>query len=475
MRKFHIISMGIALSLIAAAAGALAAPVANRPNIIVIFSDDQGFADLGCQGVRNDVRTPHLDALARSGIRMTHGFVTAPQCEPSRAGLLSGRYQQFVGVDNNLAGTMQPNIPTIASRLRAAGYVTGTVGKWGVGGGPNWQDILNQREVSVRPGDLPLLPGARGFDDYFSGVQTLFVASFNLAGETISNAPVIVRDDRYRVEVQNEGAVAFIKRHGRGDKPFFLYFAPYAPHVPLAAPQKYLDRFAAVKDESRRTGLAMISCVDDGVGQIMATLREYHLETNTLVWFISDNGAPRNNGSLNEPWGGWKGSLLDGGIRVPFVVSWPGRLPAGQTYPALVSTLDVLPTSLAAAGITHPQGPLDGTNLLPYLCGEKKSEPRDALLFRWSGQAAIRLKEWKFIRTGERRLLYNLVADAGETKDVHAEQPELAAALERRLAEWLAQLPEVAREAPPRRPGPRRSAGPAKPADGTELTQPAPE
>jgi arylsulfatase A-like enzyme len=432
--------------LVNASRAAAASP--TRPNVIVVFTDDQGFADLGCQGVRSDVKTPNIDSLARSGIRMTHGYVTAPQCEPSRAAILSGRYQQFVGVENNLAGTMHSGIPTIASRLKAAGYVTGMVGKWGVGGGPTWQDIMSKSVPPVRPADLPLLPGARGFVDYFSGVQTLYVASYDLAGKTITNAPVMLRDDRYRVEVQNEAAVAFIERHAKDSQPFFLYFAPYAPHVPLAAPQKYLDRFPNVKDVTRRTGLAMISCIDDGVGQILATLRERHLETNTLVWFISDNGAPRNNGSLNEPLGGWKGSLLDGGVRIPFLVSWPGKLPAGKVYDSPVSSLDVLPTSLAAAGVTKVDGPLDGVNLLPFLRGENKSDPHEALFFRWSGQSAIRVKDWKLLRTGARHMLFNLTTDPGEKTDVRAEQPELSAALDKRLGDWLATLPEIKPDTP---------------------------
>ena len=428
--------------------------VLSRPNIIVIFTDDQGYADLGCQGVDDAVRTPHLDALAARGIRCTSGFVTAPQCKPSRVGILCGVQQQKAGVETNTAGQLRAGIPTIASRLREAGYHTAAVGKWGVGGAPNWQDIRSGKIPAPDPAEAPWQPAARGFEDYFSGVQTLYLTNLDLKGQPRPGAPAIIREDRYRLEVQNEVAAGFIDRAATLEKPFFLYFAPYAPHVPLTAPEKYQARFPEVRDKERRTCLAMMSCLDDGVGAILEALRRHQLEQKTLIFFISDNGAPRNNGSSNAPFLGYKGTLLDGGVRVPFLVAWPGSLPAGTTYEPMVSSLDVLPTCLAAAGVRPPQDELDGVNLLPHFKGEAEGPPREHLFFAWNGRAAVRGKEWKLVRRGGRNQLFSLVVPAAEERDVSADHPEIVARLSAKLEAWLQTLPKI--EAPPPRKGKQR-------------------
>lgn len=415
---------------------------AKKPNIIVIFSDDQGYADLGCQGVDKAPVTPNIDALAARGIRFTSGFVTAPQCEPSRTALLSGVYQQKAGVDNNLAGDMKPGIPTIASRLKEAGYLTGTVGKWGVGGEPKWAQILNKTTPSLAAADAPLQPAARGFDSYFTGVQTLYIANRDRAGKPIT--PTILRDEDYRVEVQNDAAVSFLDSSLGGDMPVFLYFAPYAPHVPLAAPAKYLDRFKHIPDNTRRTGLAMISCVDDGVGAIVNTLEKHKALDNTLIFFLSDNGAPRNNGSSNAPLVGMKGSLLDGGIRIPFIVSCPSILPKGVTSDAMVSSLDIIPTCLSAAGKPIPTSGLDGHDILPLLKGETQSSPHAELFFSWSGQSAVRTKTWKLIRNAaDIENLHSVATPEGEKTNVISSNPEIAKDLATKLDAHLATLPKI--------------------------------
>ena len=433
----------------------------ERPNIIVIFTDDQGYTDLGCQNIRDDVRTPHIDGLAESGIRMTNGFVTAPQCMPSRVGLLTGRYQQYAGVETNRTGiqpskvaSMLPNVDTIASYLQKAGYTTGMAGKWGVGGGPVRTQSGTQPpgQLGLPKRDLPLLPAARGFDEYLSGVSNVYVASHEPDGTPVDSAPKIITDKRYRVEVQADAALSFVNRHANDDQPFFLYYAPYSPHAPFEAPDSYLAKFAHVKDARRRVCLAMMACVDDSVGRIVDSLKEHEIDGNTLVWYISDNGAPTNGGGLNLPLGGAKGSLLDGGIRVPFIISWPGHLPVNTEYNQMVSTLDVLPTCLSVAGVNDVPERLDGVNLLPFLAGDQATAPHDFLFFRWtfqgSEQAAIRAADWKLIRSNANTRLFDLSSDVGEEHNVASAKADIAKNLETKLTGWLQTLPAAA--APPK-------------------------
>ncbi|MEM6362938.1 MAG: sulfatase-like hydrolase/transferase [Planctomycetota bacterium] len=438
----------------------------SRPNIIIIFTDDQGFADLGCQGMRDDVRTPHIDRLAKRGIRMINGFVTAPQCMPSRVGILTGRYQQHSGIETNRTATkpnkavsMTPNVETIASHLKRAGYTTGMSGKWGVGGGPSRMQRSPQ-VFDLPKRELSLLPAARGFDEYFSGTSHVYVASHQLDGIQINDSPTLITDDRYRVEVQSEAAVGFIRRHANDEQPFFLYYAPYSPHAPFEAPQHYLDQFDHIDNPKRRVCLAMMACVDDSVGRLIDVLRQHEIEDNTLIWYVSDNGAPGNGGGLNLPLGGGKGSLLDGGIRVPFIASWPGHLPEGVEYEPMVSTLDIFPTCLAVAGVKELPERLDGVDLLPFLGKRQNNPPHSHLFFRWTfrgvERAAIRSSDWKLLRSARQHRLFDLRNDPSERKDVAADHPDVTRDLSARLNEWLLTIP-VAANPPKRLAQPRSS------------------
>ncbi|QDU40896.1 Arylsulfatase precursor [Maioricimonas rarisocia] len=401
-----------------------------RPNVIVIFSDDHGYADLSCQGVFDDVRTPHIDSLAAGGVRMTSGYVTAPQCVPSRAGLLAGQYQNRFGVESNGVPLDGFNaLQTIAERLKGAGYATGMTGKWHLG-------------------PQPQIP-THGFDDvYYKNANRPGWANFNLDGSDREPGPEDSK--RYHLDVNSAAACAFIRRHH--DEPFFFYCAYRAPHVPLDAPPKYLSRFPGEMPERRRKALAMISAMDDGVGQMLATLREHDLEERTLIFFIGDNGAPLKihkhdapgrgagwDGSLNDPLNGEKGMLSEGGIRVPFVAYWKGTLPAGLNYDHPVISLDVAATAVALAGLpADPQ--LDGVNLIPHLTGEEEAPPHETLFWRWISQSAVREGKWKYLRGGAREYLFDLDADPEEKHDLLAEHPEIAARLEEKLAMWAGQL-----------------------------------
>jgi len=283
----------------------------------------------------------------------------------------------------------------------------------------------------------------------------------NLKGQDV--APSIQKDKEYHVDMISSFASSFIKRFK--DQPFFFYLACRAPHVPLDPTPKYLKRFPGKMPERRRKALAMISAVDDGVGQIMNTLRDQGLEDNTLIFFISDNGAPLKihkkdapggglgwDGSLNDPMNGEKGMLTEGGIRTPFVVYWKGVIPGGQTYSNPVISLDVAATANALAKL--PDDPvLDGVNLIPYLTGKNKSVPHERLYWRWSGQAAIRKGNWKYLIGGKREYLFDLASDKEEKNNLLQENQELARQLRSDLETWSQSLQ------PPGLPAKNTSAG----------------
>ncbi len=433
----------LAVLLLAPLAGLHAAsvpPSGAKPNIILIYSDDHGWADLGAQGVDQHIRTPHLDQLARDGVRFARGYVSAPQCVPSRAGLITGRYQQRFGVEDNLKGPLPLAELTIAERLRVAGYVSCQVGKWHLE--PTRKTASQGADAAFDGGARAFLPLGQGFDEYFTGPMNSFVASHDLQGNPLTGAPQTLTDKRFRCVWQTDAAVSFITRHQRD--PFFLYLAYYTPHVPLESPEPWYSRTPAHLPQERRQALAMIAAMDDGIGRIRATLHERGMDTNTFIIFIGDNGAPLKhgawNGSLNLPLVGEKGMLTDGGVRTPFVAAWPGTLPAGKMYEPPVINLDVAATVVALAGL--PSDPeLDGVNLMPFLLGERSGPPHGALFWRWRSQAAVLDGHWKLILLGSQRYLFDLDSPEGETSNRLGEHPQIAAGLEAKLMVWNATLP----------------------------------
>ena len=422
--------------LLALLLASLAAHAADKPNIILIYSDDHGWADLGIQGSDQDIRTPHLDAMARDGVRFTRGYVSAPQCVPSRAGVLTGRYQQRFGVEDNNKGPLPLAELTIAERLKAAGYVTGQVGKWHldlVGGKKGEKGLRMSKEH---------MPHAQGFDEYFRGELRQFYASHDLQGKPYADAPHLVADNRFRVVVQTEAALSFLdRRAAQPAQPFFLYLAYYAPHVPLESPEPWFSKTPAHLPKERRQALAMMAAMDEGIGQLRAKLKATGQDQNTLIFFIGDNGAPLGkawDGSLNTPLIGQKGMLSEGGIRTPFVATWPARLPAGKVYDQPVSSLDVAATAVAAAGL--PKAPeLDGTDLVPFAAGQNTGAPHERLFWRWGSQAAVLEHPWKLVRLGDREeMLFDVTQPDGENlaKNQAKARPEIVARLRTALKAW---------------------------------------
>lgn len=419
----------------------------ERANILVIFTDDQGYADLGVSGILGDVHTPNLDQLAADGVRLTSGYATAPQCTPSRAGLLTGRYQQKFGLDDNTNTPMPLTQSTLANRLQDAGYATGMAGKW------HLEVDINSKAFDASSMPLaertPYFPDERGFDDVYFGYTNTWWTNYDLAGKTV---PIAYRKNQdYRLDVTTDAGLAFIERHKQ--EPFFLYMSYYAPHVPLLATEKYLSRHENVANNRRKHALAMISAIDDGVARLRENLADNGLSDNTLIFFISDNGAPLGlhkldqpiddhtgiwDGSLNEPWVGEKGMLAEGGIRVPYLVAWPDNLPTNSVLDNAVSTLDVAATSLAVAGIGEV-AEMDGENLLPYLRGENFDLENRPLYWRFWNQAAIRKGNWKYLSAGDREYLFDL-GNNHEHENLINRHPNIAAQLKTQLGDWSKEL-----------------------------------
>ncbi len=407
--------------------------IVAAPNIIVFYSDDHGHADLGAYGAVTDVRTPNLDALARSGVLATNGYSTAPQCVPSRGGLMVGKFQGRFNLDNNNSSLDGFNKETtIATRLQKAGYATAQFGKWHLG---------PATEITKH-----------GFMHVFSqNAQRPFFSNITLGGKDKpmgESAPTA-----YHVDGCSQAAAAVIERYK--DQPFFLYVAYRAPHTPLDAPKKYTDRFPGEMPERRRQALAMIAAMDDGVGLVTSTLKKHGLTDKTLIFFVGDNGAPLKihkidsplhgdaggwDGSLNTPLNGEKGMLAEGGMSTPFVVAWPGSIPGGQTYDHPITALDIAATAVAVAGVHVEKGDLDGVNLLPHLKGEANSPPHDSLYWRWMAQSAIRESNWKLLRGGEREYLYDLSLDREEKNNLVSRHPDIANRLRAKLKTWADNL-----------------------------------
>lgn len=425
------------------------------PNIIVILTDDQGYADVGFNG-STEIPTPNIDRIAYEGVRFDQGYVSFPVCGPSRAGLLTGRYQSRFGYDLNASeNPRDPNagLPlsenTIADVLKPAGYTSAIIGKWHMGNHPNFH------------------PFERGFDEFYgftNGGHNYFldrlrpipIDEAKNGGELYQTWLMVGREQvetsGYLTDWLSDKAVDFVER--RKDEPFFLYLAYNAPHVPMQATQKYLDRFAHIEDERRRTYAAMISAVDDGVGDLLNKVDELGLAEDTIVFFLSDNGGPQQraaNGSINLPLRGGKGHLYEGGIRVPFAMRWTGRIPAGMDYPHPVIALDIMATATAVNGITPPAtSALDGANLVPFLAGNMGNRmPHQQLFWRYPkntrdnaqiGRRAAVEGSDKFVQYQRNRMLFDLEQDIGEQNNLRRSNPKRLSEIEEAWQDWNAQM-----------------------------------
>lgn len=449
---------------------------ADRPNVLVILADDLGYGELGCQG-NPQIPTPHIDSIAAQGVRFTNGYVTAAFCSASRAGLLTGQYQTRFGYEFNPIGPRNEDpdagLPvgqkTLADALHDVGYTTGLIGKWHLGGTARYH------------------PHRRGFDEFFGfmheghyfvpppfdGVSTMLRRK-SLPGNqrgrwTSADGRMVytthmghdepdydadnplyrggqpVQEHEYLTDAFTREAVSFIDRNA--DRPFFLYLAYNAVHSPLQGAEKYMQRFAHIDDIHRRIFAAMLSNLDDSVGSVLEALDKHHLDRRTLVFFLSDNGGPtRELTSSNLPLRGGKGSMYEGGIRIPFLARWPGKIPPATVYHPPVISLDIFGTALELAGASEEKsGSIDGVNLLPFLQGNATEVPHETLFWRTGDKAALRQNSWKLLRNPGRGQsadwqLYDLANDPSEQTNLAAthaaELNELTAVWE----EWNLQM-----------------------------------
>lgn len=423
--------------------GELLAALALKPNIVFIISDDAGYADFGFNG-GVQIPTPHLDRLAKEGVVCRQGYVSASVCCPSRAGLITGRYQQRFGAECNVPTIPTPGFSkddfglelsetTMGDDLRRAGYRTMLLGKWHLGDLPKYH------------------PMKRGFDEFYGflgGSRSYWpIKKYN-------NHASMWRDDKpideekeieYLTDDLTDAAIEFIERNKKD--PFFVYLSYNAVHSPMHAKEEDIEQMSEITPKKRRIYAAMTKSMDENVGRVTKALRDLKLEDNTMVVFVNDNGGAMGNSSDNRPLRGAKGSYWEGGIRVPFTVKLPGRIKANAEFDKPVSTLDLLPTFLAVAGGKHEGKELDGVNLLPYLTGENKETPHEYLFWRLWRAAAVRKGKWKLIRIAsdplekERKLLapailIDMEKDPAETSNVAKDNPEVTANLLAALNGW---------------------------------------
>ena len=405
----------------------------NKPNVIVIVVDDAGYADFGCYGSK-EIPTPNIDQIAKKGTLFTDAYVTASVCAPSRAGLLTGLYQQRFGFEHNTSTKpalgytladigMAKNIPTIGNQMKANGYRTIAIGKW-------------------HQGDAePYFPLNRGFDEFYGfvgGHRSFFAYNKTPSRETalFDNRQIVPESQvTYLTDMFTDKASDFIRKNK--SNPFFMYLAYNAVHTPVNAKKELMQQLANLP-EGRRAYAAMMVSLDEGVGKVMQTLKDQQLEENTLVFLINDNGAATNNGADNGKLRGLKGSKWEGGIRVAFLMQWPGKVPTGYTYHNMVSSLDILPTAVAVAnGKFVDKFVPDGKNLLPYINGSTTKKPHDILFWRRGVAAAVRQDNWKLIRAGDNPiLLFDLKKDTSETTNLATKNPAKVRQLLNSLKDW---------------------------------------
>ncbi len=404
-----------------AAIRAGAAPV-RRPNVLLIVSDDQGYGDISCYEHPKEVKTPHMDRIGRSGTRFEQGYANAYVCAPSRAAILTGTYPQrygFYTASDSRVGLPLSQV-TLADVLKKEGYATGALGKWHLG---------------IEPAYHPM---KRGFDEFYGFLGHGAHDYYDLK-KTGENYNSILRgyepidETGYLTDNLGREAVAFIARNEK--KPFFLYLAFNAVHAPMEAPPEVIRKYDT-GNPKRDILMAMLECENNAIGKVLDELDRRKLSDNTIVVFVSDNGGARANSSNNGILRDFKQSVYEGGIRIPFMISWPGHVPRDKVSKEPVIFADIMPTIAAAVGARMPAG-REGRNMLPILTGKAKGPLHDSLY--WDGaeeKTAIRSGRWKLVNNGGKIELFDLDADPGEKTDQAAAKPEVAAQLRQKFEVW---------------------------------------
>jgi arylsulfatase B len=426
-------------SLPAALAGSALAANPSKPNVLIFLADDLGWNDVGYHG--SEVRTPNIDRLASEGIKLERAY-SCPVCSPTRCGLMTGRSPVRLGLGNTVIRPWSDfGVPLrerfLPQAFKDAGYQTGMAGKWHLG---------HSRRA--------FLPISRGFDQTYghvNGAIDYFHHDREGGLDWARNGKSVV-EEGYSTSLLGNDAVRFIKQRDR-NRPFFFYLPFNSPHAPLQAPAEYLDKYASISDQRRRTFAAMVSAMDDSIGRVLSTLKDEGLAENTLVLFFSDNGGPVALGANNMPFRGAKASTFEGGTRVPTVMRWPGRIKAGSKSEQVISVIDYFPTLTSAAGIAPGNTlPFDGLNVWTSISGGKISARENLFLSVESAGAfrtSLRHREWKLVREvprgGEARsYLFHIEEDPTEKNDLSAKNPKVAAELLALTEKWQALQPSDA-------------------------------
>ncbi|MBW2061788.1 MAG: sulfatase-like hydrolase/transferase [Deltaproteobacteria bacterium] len=452
-RQFLQLAGAGAVSLLSPGLG-MAQAVSRKPNIVVILADDLGYCDTELYGC-DRIPTPNIKSIAEKGVLFTDGYVTNPVCSPSRASFLTGRYQQRFGFEYNTGPLRRDfsdglGLPlaeiTLPDTLKKAGYTTGMVGKWHLGTRPKFHPIrrgFDEFFGFTFGGNMYIDPNRPDVRNYFRNGRTNMPdwngrSRFN----PIVRGATVVEEEDYLTDAFTREAVAFIEHHHK--EPFFLYVPYNAPHTPLQATLKYYNRFPHIKDERERIYAAMVSALDDGVGEILRKIRQHGLEKDTMVIFLSDNGcALYTKACSNLPLRLGKMAQFEGGVRVPFAMMWPGHMPAKRVYDSPVSALDIFPTTIAAAnGEISTDSQVDGVNLLPYLNNKLHSAPHEYLFWRNGPNWAVRKGNWKLFAAEGHYWLYDLSKDLGEMTNLAEKQADVRKGLQAAFEKWNAQLKE---------------------------------
>lgn len=485
---------GFLLSVNSAVAAPKVAGASRPPNIIFIVTDDHGFNDLEATDLRDEVDMPNIHKLTSGGALMTQAYCTAPQCVPSRAGIVTGRYQQKFGLERNGEGPLPKNQQTIAMRLKKRGYKTGHVGKWHLE--PNRKTTKWFKETGCTSmADAPAAavnahrPQGFGYDEYAQGSGNTYWSNFDVNGKLVKPQQINYKiyekrahTNKFRLQIQTQLALNFIERHAAEPDPFFLYLAYYGPHSPLNAPKSLTDQVLSVEAlaakgydntkkpytnrtnfarpyteaEVRQQGLALLKGIDNGVGKIIQRLEKSGELDNTILFFMGDNGAPLGtkswDGSVNDPWHGSKGIIFEGGARVPYFVYWKGVIEP-QVFEKAVNTLDAGATAVALAGSDPSKDSmLDGVDLMPFLTGKDQRDPHRYIYQRYMNTAAVISGKYKFMahENGEELLFDVSLAAPGqhdadkefhETVNLIKQLPEKAVELRKALEDWKNELP----------------------------------
>lgn len=433
-----------------------AANLATKPpNVIVIIADDLGYADISAYGVRR-IHTPNIDRIGEEGVKFTDGYSTAPVCSPSRAALQTGRYQGRFGFEYNNGPNVRDveqhlGLPvgesTIANALGDRGYHTGIVGKWHLGSNDEFYPMNRGYDefVGILTGATsyinPDTPGVRTFSfGEDSPNERGDRGSYNQVFEG-RDKKIVHNDNEYLTDYFGRRAAQFVTINSKSAKPYFLYLAFNAPHAPLMVTEKYYNRFPQIKAEQMRIYAGMVSALDDAVGEVLRAVDATGEGDNTLIYFVSDNGcAAYQPGVCScEPLRGGKLTHYEGGVRVPFMMRWPGRIKAGQVYRNPVSTMDIFPTTVAAAGgQMRPDRVYDGVDLVPYVTSANAGTPHHQLMWRRRPLVSIRQGDWKLWKDlgGSYVLLFNLKDDLNESRNLAGKYPEKVRELESALDEW---------------------------------------